>query len=186
MKKFAVAAVMAVFCTVAVQDAMASDFGFKGVGGRIGLVNVEELDSTFGFEGIVDLGTVAPNWGMEANVGFWSWSEEQFGAKTSIRDIILGARTKYMFTTQNPQLTPFVGGGMGLHFLRAEVDIPAQGGFPAQSASASDTELGIEFGGGLAMHVSPQIDLVGEAWYGIINDVNQFSLKVGATRWFGN
>ena len=36
-----------------------------------------------------------------------------------------------------------------------------------------------QFGGGIRTSVSPTLDLHAEGWYGIVSDVNQFSLRVG-------
>lgn len=192
MKKFAVVLFAIALCTVAVQDASAqADFGLKGVGARIGLVNAENLDSSFGFDAVADLGTISPLIGIEARAGYWSYSESQFGAESKISDISISGRGKYMFPTSNPKLTPFAGAGLGMHFLSLEATTPAMdlgGGLiiPAMTVEDSETRLGLDLGGGLAMHASPQVDIVGEVWYGIVSDVNQLSFKIGATRWFGN
>jgi opacity protein-like surface antigen len=187
MKKITVALLMVALCTVAVQDASAqANFGLKGIGGRIGLVNAENLDSSFGFDAVADLGTVSPVIGVEARLGYWAYSESQFGVEAKLSDISVSGRGKYMFPTANPKLTPFAGAGLGLHFLHMEATVPAIGPIPAQTIEASETRLGLDIGGGLAMHASPQVDIVGEVWYGIVSDFNQLSFKIGATRWFGN
>lgn len=192
MKKFAVALFTLALCTLAVQNASAqSDIGLKGVGARIGLVDVEDLDSTFGFEVVADLGTFTPVVGWDARLSYWGYKEDLGGfGEASLRDVALTSHANYLFSTSNQQITPFVGGGLGMHFISAKVEIPAQdlgGGLiiPAQSYSDGSTELGIDIGGGLAFHASPQLDFVGEIWYGIINDVNQMSFKAGVTRWLG-
>jgi opacity protein-like surface antigen len=178
---------MVALCTVAVQDASAeANLGLKGVGGRIGLVSAENLDSAFGFDAVADLGTMSPLIGLEARLGYWSHSESQFGSDFKVSDVSLSARGKYMFPTDNAKLTPFAGAGLGMHFLHAQIDMPAQGPFPAQTIEDSSTKLGLDLGGGLAVHAGPQIDVVGEVWYGIVSDVNQLSFKIGATRWLGN
>ena len=103
MKKFAVALVIVGLCTVVVQDASAqANFGLKGVGGRIGLVNVENLDSSFGFDAVADFGTLSPVIGVEGRVSYWGRTVDVGIAELKIRDITVGARGKYMFPTGNP------------------------------------------------------------------------------------
>lgn len=153
--------------------------GLKGIGGAIAYVNPEGVDATIGLGALADLGDIAPRIRMESRLDFWSHSEEVFGAKASIRDITLGARGKYMLEVKNPKYQPYVGAGLGLHFLHAEVTVPAQGGFPAMTADDSQTKLGLDIGGGVMTAVTPQMNLMGEMWFGIVSDVSQFSLRVG-------
>src|SRR6266850_5154934 len=164
-----------VACTVAATEAMAqSDLGLKRVGAAVGFVSPENLDGTFSFGVFANMGTVTPKIEVEPRLDFWSWSEEAFGAKSTVRDVTLGGRGKYFFPVENSKLRPFAGAGLGIHFLHAEVDIPAQGGSPAMNAEDSTTKLGLDLGGGLAMPVNDMVDFHGEVWYGIVSDVNQF------------
>jgi opacity protein-like surface antigen len=155
-----------------------SDIGLKGIGGAIGYVSPENVDGTFSIGALADLGTIAPRWNIESRLDWWSHSEEAFGAKASIRDITLGARTKYMIEVANPKLQPYVGAGLGLHFLHAEttVEVP---GFPTMSAEASETKLGFDIGGGAMTAIGPRTNLMGELWYGLVTDLSQLSLRVG-------
>ena len=172
---------------VAASSAFAqADLGFKRVGVAVGYVSPENLDGTFSIGVMADHGTIAPRFGLESRLDYWGWSENQFGVETAIRDVTLGARTKYYFEVANPKIRPFAGAGLGLHFLSAEVTIPAGGGFPAMSESASETKLGLDVGGGFASTLSPRTDFVGEAWYGIVSDMSQFSLRAGLQFKLGN
>jgi opacity protein-like surface antigen len=78
---------------------------------------------------------------------------------------------------------PFAGAGLGLHFFKGEVDIPAQdmGTFiiPAVSTEDTSTKIGMDIGGGVSTTLNEKTELLGEAWYGIVSDINQFSLRVG-------
>lgn len=168
------------FCTLASQNATAqSDFGLKKLGVAVGFVSPENLDGTISIGALADLGTVAPQFGMEAHVDYWSQSEEAFGTKASVSDVILGARGKYFFRVSSPKIQPFVGAGLGMHFVRAEVSIPPMGPLPGMSVEDSSTELGLDLGGGMATSLSPRMDLRTELWYGLASDVDQFSLRVG-------
>jgi opacity protein-like surface antigen len=163
-----------------------SDLGLKRIGGALGYVSPENLDGVLGLGAFADWGTIAPRIGLESRLDYWSHSEESFGAKASIHDVIFGARAKYMFEVANPRIQPFAGGGLALHFLGAKVETPAMGGLPAMSASSSDTKLGVDLGGGISSPINPSLDFLGEAWYGIVSDVSQLSLRVGLSYRMGS
>ena len=158
-----------------------TDLGLKGVGGAIGFVSPENVNGTFSLGIFADNGTIAPRFNLESRLDYWSHSEENFGAKSSISDITLGARVKYMFEISDPRFQPYVGTGLGLHFLHDETTIPATFGFPAMTVSDSQTKLGLDLGGGVMMPLNPRVNVMGELWYGIVSDVNQFSLRVGVS-----
>ena len=171
----------------AVSSALAqADLGIKNVGVAVGYVSPENLDGTFSFGAFLNHGTIAPRFNLESRIDYWGWSENAGGAESSIRDVVVGARTKYQFETSNPRLQPFAGAGLGIHFLHSEVTIPASGGFPASTYDASDTKLGLDIGGGVSMPVSPRADFLGEAWYGIVLGMSQFSLRAGMQWKWGN
>ena len=162
-----------------------ADLGLKNVGFALGYVSPENLDGTFSIGVFADHGTIAPRFGLESRLDYWGWSENQFGVETSVRDITLGARTKYHFEVANPKVRPFAGAGLGLHFLHQEVNIPAGGGFPAMTADASETRLGLDIGGGIATSINARTEFLGEAWYGIVSDMSQFALRAGRQFKFG-
>jgi opacity protein-like surface antigen len=171
---------------LASQQALAqSDIGFKRGGVAVGYVSPEDLDGTFGIGVFADLGTITPEIALEPRIDYWSTSEEAFGSEVSIRDIAVGARAKYFFQTSNPKLRPFAGAGLGLHFLNAEVSVSVPG-FPTITEEESSTKLGLDFGGGISTPLSPQVDLLGELWYGIVSDASQFSLRAGLSYKFGS
>jgi opacity protein-like surface antigen len=168
-------------CALAPTVAMAeSDMGLKNLGVAVGYVSPDNLDGTFGIGAFAGWGMITPRIGLESRLDYWSWSESAFGAESKVRDIGLGARGKYYFETGNPGLQPFVGTGLALHLVKAEVtaEIP---GFPPMSVSDSETKLGLDLGGGLAMPINPRTAFLGELWYGIVPDVSQFSLRAGVS-----
>jgi opacity protein-like surface antigen len=166
---------------VSSEPAHHSSLGLKQVGVALGYVSPENVDGAFSFGGFADWGQIAPNWGLESRIDYWSHSESSFGADASIHDIVVGARTKYYFPVANPKLQPFAGGGLGLHFLEAKVETPAQPGIPAMSLSSSDTKLGIDLGGGVAMPINMKANFLGEAWYTVVSDVSQLQLRAGVS-----
>lgn len=156
-----------------------SDLGLKGVGAAIGFVDPENLGTTFSLGLFADHGTITPRISLESRLDYWGQSDAYFGTETSLRDIALGARAKYNFVVSNPKVRPFVGAGLGLHFIKAEVTIPPQFGFPGSTVEASTTEVGLDIGGGVTTPLSPRTDLLGETWFGIVDGANSFMVRAG-------
>lgn len=183
MKRRIVALTLAL-SVLAVSSAFAqADLGVKNVGVSIGYVSPENLDGTFSFGGLIDHGTIAPRFGLESRLEYWGWSEKLSGIESKVSDIVVGARTKYHFETANPKLQPFVGAGLGIHFLNVEVTDTNSS--PSTSVSASENKLGIDIGGGIAVPVSPRSDFLGEIWNSFVDGTNQFSLRAGMQWKFG-
>lgn len=185
MRKLILVAGLVAFCTMGSQNARAaSDVGFKGAGVKLALVDPDNVDMAVGFGGFVDLGRVTNEIQLEPFVDYWSQTESQFGAELSVRDLAFGMRGKYNFPVSSMKVQPYAGAGLGIHMLKAQVSIEDQdlgGGLilPGYTVEDSFTRLGLDLGGGMATHLSPTTDLLAEMWYGIVSDVNQFSVRVG-------
>ena len=177
---------MIAVCMLATQPAWAqSNLGLKSGGVAVSMVSPENIDASFGIGVFADHGTIAPRWGIESRLDWWSHSESAFGMDASISDVTLGARTKYQFPVSNPTLQPFAGFGVGMHFLSAEVVALDPFTGTAFKATSSESRVGFDFGGGIQMPMSPGMNFVGEGWYSIVSDFNQFSLRAGISRNFG-
>ncbi|MCI0452296.1 MAG: outer membrane beta-barrel protein [Candidatus Latescibacteria bacterium] len=191
MKRFSMALAAVAFCTLVAADASAqANLSLRGIGLKAGVVNPEDLDTTLGLGLVFDLGTIHPNWALESYAGYWSQTEEEFGAEFGIKDFSFGAKTKYMFKTKNPTLQPYVGGGLGLHVLNAhaEIDPVSIGGtvvFPGSSADDTELRVGFDLGGGLRIDRGQQFAFIGEGWFSVVSDASHFSLMVGAVYMFG-
>ena len=173
-------------CTILASEAMAqSNLGLKRLGVAVGYVSPEQLDGTFSVGAFADMGTLTPRISLEPRLDFWSWSNESFGVKSSFSDLTLGARGKYWFDVANTRLRPFAGAGLGVHFFHGKVEIPASGGFPAETVESDENRLGLDLGGGISAPMNDRIDFHAEAWYGIVTDVNQFSLRLGLSEKIG-
>lgn len=169
-------------CGLAAGSANAqANLRFNRIGGAVSYVSPEHIGGTLGLGVFADLGTLAPNIGLEARLDYWSASEGGFGVESHVRDITIGARGKYYFPAPNSPFRPFAGAGLGFHVINAKVEIAAVPGFPAQEVSDSETRLGLDLGGGAATSVGPRTDLIGEVWYGIVSDASQFSLRFGVS-----
>lgn len=158
------------------------DLGLKGIGVRAGMVDAENLDATLAFGIFADLGTFHPNFSLETYVDYWSWSEDFAGlGETSFRDVKIGARGEYAFTLTT--VRPFVGAGVSAHLLHSEATIADMNlgtiTVPGMSLDASDTKVGFDVGGGLRAGLAERIDIVGEAWYSFVSDINQLGVTGG-------
>lgn len=178
MKKSIVTLLVLCSCLVVSQNARAeANLGLKSAGVQVGMVSPQDLDTVLGFGGFADWGMLTPNIGLTSNLDYWSKSESDptgSGATASVSDIALTMRGKYMFQTSSPKFQPYAGVGLGMHFLSAKVEMP---GFPTMSDGT--TKLGLDFGGGFTSPLNERANLIGEAWYGIVDGFNQFSIKAG-------
>ena len=78
-----------------------ADIGLKGAGLEVGMVNAEDIDATWGIKAYADLGTITPRIALEAYTDFWTKTQDEFGFELGVRDIVLGARGKWMFPVSN-------------------------------------------------------------------------------------
>ena len=184
MKKAIFILVLSVFCMLPVQNAWsASNIGLQRLGGEIGMVDPEAAGSTLGLGVVADLGTISPQVRLSSQLGYWSKSEEAFGAEASVRDISIGSRATYQIPVSSPKLQPYVGGGLGLHFFHSEVsiaDVDLGGGviIPGYSIEDSTTKLGVDLGGGVSTPLNQSTNFFGEFWF-TLADIDMTSLKAG-------
>jgi len=155
--------------------------GFRGAGLELDVVGPENVDTALGFGAFADLGTVTRNVRLESYMGYWSKSEEAFGARTTASDLSFGARSKYMFRVANPRLLPFAGAGLGVHFIEVSATVPEQslGVISGFEFNDSATKIGLDFGGGLLYNLNGRASLMSEVWYSLVDQANQLSLEVG-------
>jgi hypothetical protein len=174
-----------ILCVLCPASALCqADLGLRGVGLGIGLVDPDNVDATFGFGLLADLGRLSEPIQLEANLSYWSKSEGMSGfGEASVRDISFGGRCKYYFPTESSSLRPFAGAGLGLHFFKAKASIPDLdiGGFivPGTTIEDSSVKLGLDLGGGLATPINEKADVIGELWYSLVSDIDQLSFRLG-------
>lgn len=157
-----------------------ANMGFMGIGGKLGLVDPQDIGSTIGFGAFADFGTIAPKFHLEANIDYWNKSENVTGGEYSIRDLTFGGTVKYVHEVEGQKFKPFGLGGLHLHLLKGESKTDATQFFPSQTSSSSDTKIGIDLGGGTYYAASPKVDLMAELRYRIVSDANQLVLSAGA------
>lgn len=181
-----VAAILAVVavCTMAFAGAAQASLALEGVGGHVSFVSPDNVDASIGIGFLMDMGFTGTQFGMESYAGYWSHTESAFGVEASVSDFIIGSRGKYRFLVSSPSVHPYVGAGLGFHFVTAGVDIASYdfGGttIPGTSASNTELKLGLDLGGGLALDVSDHVALLGDTWVSLVSDVSQFTLRLGA------
>jgi opacity protein-like surface antigen len=187
MNRLILLAVLAVF--VLACFASASDVGFKAANLRLGYVSPEgDIESTIGFGGGVDLGTIGKinseteNIGLEAVIFYWSKSYGLGDWDWKYSDLAIKVNAKYYFQAQN--VKPYAGAGLGLHLYSWKWEHPSHPGFSSANADGSDTKIGIQLLGGVEYPVSEKVGIVGELEFGF-DDPNQLIISAGASMKLG-
>ncbi|UCF04132.1 MAG: outer membrane beta-barrel protein [bacterium] len=186
MKRVTVVLISLVLCAFISSNAFAqSNLAFSGIGVKIGLVDPDDVDAALEFGIFTDLGRITSSISLESYVNFWSKTEDiTGGGEFYVRDFIIGAKSKYIFSTANPTIRPFAGAGLGFHILQSGVDIPAidlGGGMIIPAVSEDDTEIkiGLDIGGGILVDLNQSWAIQGETWYSIVSDISQIAIQVG-------
>ncbi|MBN1348336.1 porin family protein [candidate division KSB1 bacterium] len=160
-----------------------ANLGLFGVGAKVGYVDPEDIDATFGFGAVADLGKIKPNLGLEAELGYWSKSYDMFGLDASLSAISIAASAKYLFAMQGSNIQPYAGGGLGFHIFKAKAEYmtyhPTTFEQVKEEESDSETKIGFHINGGAMMELSPQMTGFAELRYALISDVNTLSLMAG-------
>jgi opacity protein-like surface antigen len=152
--------------------------GFKGMGARIGLVDPEGASSTVDLGVHVDAGEFARNVRLQPLVEYWSVGQDvtiqSSTYSVDLKDFSLGADINIDFPLQDSRVTPYAGGGLGLHWLKATNSAPGGQEF-------SDTKLGLNLQGGVRTDAMPNLALFGELRYNFVSDANQLKILGGFT-----
>ena len=148
--------------------------GFKGMGARIGLVDPEGASSTVDLGVHVDAGEFARNVRLMPIVEYWSVGQDVGPYNADLKDFSLGADINLDFPLQDSRVTPYAGGGIGLHWLKATTNVP---NVPDQS----DTKIGLSLQGGVRTDAMPNLALFGELRYNFVSDANQLKILGGFT-----
>ena len=149
--------------------------GFKGLGARLGLVDPEGASSTLDLGIHIDAGEFARNLHLQPIAEYWSVGVEAGGFSVDISDFSLGMDLLLDFPLQDSRIVPYAGGGLGMHFLKYESNVPGE------DAEDSRNKLGLNLQGGVRNDVMPNLALFGEVRYNFISDANQLKLLGGFT-----
>jgi opacity protein-like surface antigen len=167
-----VAASLSLFGAQAMAAAPAEGhgMGFQGMGARIGFVDPEGASSTVALGLHVDLGEFVRHVHIMPLAEYWKVGV----SSVDISDLTLATDVNLDFPVQGGRVTPYAGGGLGLHFVKADDPL-----FPA--ANASDTKLGLNIQGGIKNQVMPNFGIFGEVKYVFVSDFNQLKIMGGFT-----
>jgi opacity protein-like surface antigen len=148
--------------------------GIKGIGVRLGLDDPEGASSALMYGVHVDAGEFVRNVHLVPSVEYWSVGNDLAGYSIDTSDLSLHLGVNVDFPLQDQRFVPYLGGGLGLHHLKASTNFP---GTPDQS----DTKFGIDMQGGVRNDVTPNLSLFGELGYSFVSDANQLRLLGGLT-----
>lgn len=153
--------------------------GHVAVGADIGLFLPadDQFDSAMIWGGFLE-GYVTPRVGIRGSL-FLTAPEYERGTDEHERQVRLGADVIYNW--EGGRVHPFVGAGIGAHFLQLTDD--------GESIGDSDTKLGFALLGGLEYFLNRAWTVKGEARYQWVDDrplVNPdgFALTIGLKRYF--
>lgn len=144
--------------------------GLQGFGARIGLVDPEGASSTVALGAHLDAGEFVKNVHVMPYIEYWKVGI----AGIDTRDFTIATDVNLDFPLQGGHVVPYAGGGLGLHFLHA--DIPA--GF---GVDASRTKLGLNIQGGIRNQVMPNLGLFGEVRFSFVESADQLHVMGGFT-----
>lgn len=108
-------------------------------------------------------------------IEYWRDSDriEDFDVHASQSDLTIGLDARYDFGGESVQ--PYLGGGVGAHFLNQEFQAPRVG----IDEKKDHTRFGPEFFLGVQLAPAGWLESFIEAKYAIVSDFNQFKLNFG-------
>ena len=143
------------------------DIGFKGIGGKIGLVIPKAyLDNTVGLGMQIDLGSIKKdldlirdNVQFDAIVDFWSAGREEGDWRLQWRALTGGILIKY-YTREVQNLYAYIGGGLVFTYSWWESQNNPPASLYPELYNSSNSELaqGFHFVGGGEWEFSPRVD----------------------------
>jgi len=148
--------------------------GFKGIDARIGFVDPEDASGTLLLGGHVDAGTFVKNVHVMPYAEYWSTGAEAGTVHVDRSDFTIALDVDVDFPMAGQRMTPYLGGGIGIHFLSVDTNAPGE-------ENNDDTKAGLNIQGGLRNQFMPNLSLFGEARYSFVSDANSFRLLGGFT-----
>ena len=153
-------------------------WGITAWSAGLGFVDPENLDSTFWLDGGLEFARVNPNLTLDGRLMYWGTSVGSGDFKVDFSDVAILPGATYRFASQG-NLTPFARGGLGIHRFKAESKVDLGAPFGVISSTATDTKLGVYFGGGAAFQASPRFEILALAEVHLM-DTNFFELGAEA------
>lgn len=151
--------------------------GLRGIGARIGFVDPEDASSTVSYGAHIDAGTLVRNVHVIPYFEYWNAGAEVGGFEADVSDLTIATDINVDFPLQDARITPYLGAGIGVHFLSAETNVPGE-------QSDDDTKVGLNLQGGMRNQIMPNLNLFGELRYSFVSDASQLKLMGGFTYQF--
>ena len=152
----------------------ATGLGIRGLGVRIGLTDPEDASSALMYGVHVDAGTIVSNVRLIPSLEYWSVGTDVGIYNTDCSDLAVKVDANVDFPLQDQRLVPYLGGGIGLHRVKFDSNVPGV-------ADASDNKIGFSLQGGLRNEFTPNLSLFGELGYSFVENANQLRLLGGFT-----
>lgn len=151
--------------------------GVKGIGARIGFVDPEDASGTAALGVHMDAGTIVKGVHLTPYVEYWSAGASIGGYDLDLSDLTIAMDVNMDFPMSGSSITPYLGGGLGLHILSEDSNVPGV-------TTQDDSKFGFNIQGGMRNQVMPNLSLFGEARYSFVSDANQLKLMGGFTYQF--
>jgi hypothetical protein len=159
MRRLAIGTVSAVCALVlVVGSARAQSWGMSGFGGKIGYTSLEDLEGTLQLGAHVEFESPGNRLHLLPNLMYWR--------ENDVSNINPNMDVYYHFNSEGV-ITPYLGGGLGIHFVNDD------------RFNVSDTNLGANMFAGLRFPTSYSHYFF-EGRY-TASDISQFSLLGGIT-----
>ena len=170
----AVAALIAFAPLVAPRPAAALN-SIEGVTSTIFQKNQSSF-SGIGIRMRVRLEQLAEGFSVQPTIAYWRNQStlDQFDIKTTRKDATLGGLMRYDFKREGWQ--PYIGAGVGIHFLTNEVDAPSLG---LNDESESLVKGGLALLTGVRFGLAGKLGNLVELEYHHVPDVSQFKFNWG-------
>jgi len=148
--------------------------GFQGIGARIGFVDPEGSSSTLGLGMHIDAGQIVRGVHLVPLVEYWSVGTSAGGFNIDRSDLAIGTDLVVDFPMQDSRIFPYAGGGLGIHFLGFDSNVPG-------ADNDTRSKLGLNIHGGIRNDIMPNMSLFGEARYNFVENANQLKILGGFT-----
>jgi hypothetical protein len=185
MKKYTVLAVVLVLLFISIP-ASAADMGLKRLNGQVGLLFPSTEGISYNMSFLIgagaDLGEITDNLNLVPSLSYWIMSADPEGGDVEGLDVSASnfqiAADLHYYLKDVKGL--YFGGGLSLNFQSISIDynIP---GYPSQSGSGSETNVGLDLLGGYEMPIGSSTGFA-QAKYNIVSDMNTFAIILGV--WF--
>lgn len=150
----------------------------RAVGLHAGYISPENIDGTWNAGLYFEVGAPLLGVYLQPFVTYWNQSvggaTNSMSASADMKDWSVGANLKWLFPVPTPKVHPFVAAGGAVH--RFSSDASMSFGPNMLSPSASDSKFGVQFGGGVELDMGRSWSLVGQSFYHVVSDVNQWTV----------